>query len=114
MKNKLILSGFIILLLTVGVFAFLYYDTNSKLEEAQIQSKLDKKKALEELEKQYEEAIKLLNSEFLKLHEEYSNQEDNVKYIPYEKLLYVDRDVDTALDIIANYNFNSGADKKKK
>jgi hypothetical protein len=37
-----------------------------------------------------------------------------VKYIPYEKKYYYDRNVDTALFIIAGYNYDTGPAEKSK
>lgn len=32
-----------------------------------------------------------------------------IQYIPYEKLIYADRNLDDALDIISSYQYNKGA-----
>jgi predicted negative regulator of RcsB-dependent stress response len=114
MTNNVIKIIITILLILSGVFAFMYFVTNSKLEQAKSKNLKEKKEALRKLSKrknfEIDSVIKSKNEEYKLL----LNLEQEIKYVPYEKLRYVDRDLDAALDVVSDYKYDSSSGKKKK
>lgn len=105
MKNKLILVGFTILAAALCVSIFLFLKEKSARELADSKYAEEKKEALRQLTDSLNSVFDGKVVEFQMEIEELSNQEQQINYIPYEKLRYVDRNVDTALDTISNYTY---------
>lgn len=110
MKNKLIIGGFIILAVALGIVVFLYLLEKSAREDAENKFAEEKKVALREQADSLNLEFVVKSLEFENKIIELSTREQEIKYIPYEKLRYIDRNVDAALDTIANYRFNQRAE----
>lgn len=103
-----------ILLISSGVFAFMYFTTDSKLEN-ELSKGLDQKvKDLKREAELKDNQMVTIITNFNTRIQDLSDRADNIKYVPYEKLLYVDRDVNTAMDVISSYNYDSGTTGKKR
>jgi hypothetical protein len=109
MKNKLILAGFVLLSITIGVFAFLYFTEKSARLSAEDKYAEEKKEALRNqadiLHVEFETITNDLQSEIHYL----SNLEQEIRYVPYEKAIYIDRSLDDAIIIHTNRKANKRA-----
>jgi hypothetical protein len=107
MKNKILIGLFAIL--TIGIVAqyFIYKNEVSFLEQENLDLLEEKKTDLK----------KVRDSAFVKINEITVNSKNRfdsianippiIKWYPYEKPIFINRDVDSALDIISRYNYNS-------
>lgn len=107
MVNKILSIIVVVLLIAVGVIGFLYFTEKSLREDAENKFAEEKKLALRALTDSLNAEFTVKTVEFEGKITDLSNREQEIKYIPYEKLRYVDRNVDAALDTIAKYRFNS-------
>lgn len=105
MKNKLILGGFILMAIALGFSVFLYLLEKSAREDAENKFAEEKKVALRKQADSLNLEFDVKSVEFEEKITELSTREQEIKYIPYEKLRYIDRNVDAALDTISNYNY---------
>lgn len=109
--NKFIRILLVLSLIALGVMFFIYRN-----------SKLDYEKEISELKEARKEELKAVrDSAFVQIESIVNrsrttydslltiNQE--IKYVPYEKLRYVDRTIDDALDVIADYNYSKTRQK---
>lgn len=104
--NKLFGGIIVVLIIALGIVGVLYFNEKSAREEAQNAFAEEKKAALRELADSLNVEFNVKVEEFEAEITDLSNREQKIKYIPYEKLRYVDRNVDAALDTIAKYRFN--------
>jgi len=107
MKNKLIMAGYIILGCVLGLFIFLYYQEKADRLSAEEKFLHDKKIELREQRDKSLHTIDSVLTILSKVSDSLRLEEKNIKYKPYEKLRYTDRNVDAALDTIAKYHFDS-------
>ncbi len=109
MKTKTILILFSILIIIIGGQYFLYKSRNA-----------DKDQEILDLQEEKKTELKMVrDSAFFKIEELTINSQitfdsileisQEIKYIPYEKLIYADRNLDDALDIISDYKYNKTA-----
>mgnify|MGYP003637504649 CR=1 FL=1 len=105
-KDKLISIRIIVLLVGLGVFIFLYF--NEKSERLLQESKFLKEhqKELRELRYKHLSSIDSISKVLKNTYIELTIEQNNIKYKPYEKFRYIDRNVDAALDTISKYHFN--------
>jgi len=102
LKNILIIA---LLIIAVGLFFYgkmVISDLNDKLDTAE-----DEKK--EELQKVRDSAFTVIDNNIEKSNRKIDSVlslKDKIKYITYEKYYYTDRDLDSALDTIADYRYN--------
>jgi hypothetical protein len=107
LKNKIILIVGAILLAVIVVQYFIFKNQQSFLEQQNL-----------DLQEERKTEIKMVrDSAFVKIKElTISSQEkfdsileinQEIKYIPYEKLIYFDRSLDDALDILSGYKYNT-------
>lgn len=96
----------LVLLIALGVFIFLYFTEKSDRLAAENKYAEEKKQALRELSDS-------LNIEFTNKAQKFQNEinylsnlEQDIKYVPYEKIIYTDRSFDEALDVFANHPAN--------
>ena len=112
MKTKTILIIIGILIIIIGGQYFLYKSQNADKDQEILDLIEDKKVELK----------KVRDSAFFKIKELTINSQitfdsileisQKIKYIPYEKLIYADRNLDDALDIISDYQYN-GTSKRE-
>ncbi len=105
MKTKTILIGFLILIIIIVAQFFYFKMKTSDLEQENLDLQEEKKVELKQVR----------DSAFYKITELTINSKitfdsileisKEIQYIPYERLIYADRNLDTALDIISNYNY---------
>ena len=107
LKSKLITLTYIILLAALGVFIFLYLQEKSERLDAESRFAEEKKLALRNERELNQDKLDSLTVLLQFTAEALREEELNIKYRPYEKLLYTDRTVDAALDTIAVYKFDS-------
>jgi len=112
MKNKLIITGFTILLIILGVFVFLYNTEKKDRLSAENKYAEEKKEALRKLSDSLNDTFEVKTNEFLLEINYLSNLEQKIKYIPYEKDVYPNRTLDDALDVHSKRKANSKSRKK--
>lgn len=112
MKNKLIITGFVLLLIALGVFIFLYNTEKKNRLSEEDKYAQEKKESLrklsDSLNNSFEKKIVQFQSEIKYL----SNLEQKIKYIPYEKDVYPNRTLDDALNVHARRKANTKSKKK--
>jgi hypothetical protein len=106
-KNKIILIVGAILLAVIVVQYFIFKNQQSFLEQQNLDLIEGKKN---ELKKVRDSAFVHIEKLTISSKEKFDsileiNQE--IKYIPYEKLIYFDRSLDDALDILSGYKYNT-------
>jgi uncharacterized membrane protein len=107
--NKIYSFIIIVLLIALGIFVFLYRQEHAdRLSEANKYAN-EKKKALREERDKRIFQVDSLTQVLDRTIQDLRYEEQNIKYKPYEKLRYTDRNVDAALDTISKYNFNSSS-----
>lgn len=112
MKTKTILTIIGILIIIIVIQFFYFKSQNSFL----VQQNLDL------IEEKKVDLKKVRDSAFFKIEELTANSQitfdsileisQEIKYFPYEKLIYVNRSLDDALDIISNYRYNEPAKRE--
>ena len=109
MKTNLHTALYLILLIALGVFVFLYFAEKSERLSAEDKYAEEKKEALRNLSDSLN--IEFNNkTEVFKTEIKYlSNLEKDIKYIPYEKTIYIDRSLDEALDVFSKHSANKRA-----
>lgn len=104
----------IALLLSTSILGFVVVSKNKAISDCE-----NKETVIEK------DKIKKINDSILNLYQNkikaYERKIDSlaklkqqIKYVPYEKYYYSDRNVDTALDIISNYQYDTRARSSKK
>lgn len=88
------------------LLGLLYYSERRGRLSAEQKFYQEKKEALRKQRDSAHKTIDSLTFSLEKTTDSLRIEEQNIKYRPYEKLMYVDRDVDSALDTIAKYRFN--------
>ena len=114
LKNKAILIGLTVLISAIIILLILWLKTVRDLELKAVEVAKEKIEFFEQEKVKKEILLDSLKSEFSKKIEQISNQEQKIKYVPYEKTKYIDRDVDAALDSISKYRYDTGANSEKK
>lgn len=96
-KNTAILA----LIIIIGVFGYFTFFTNDNALDILEQEKLE---AINERDKAFKvrDSLNLVN---IKITDSLRNEELNIKYTVDEKPIYIDRDIDFALDVLTNYNY---------
>jgi len=97
----------IVLIIAVGIFGFLYFTEKSDRLAAESTYADEKKEELRELADSLHTRFDAEITAFQSKIDYLSSIEQDIKYVPYEKLRYTDITVDTALDTIADYSFDS-------
>ena len=111
MTNKII--AFMVFLIFGFLVAYIFI-LNNKLEKLENEFDERRKKEIQLLEEQKNREFKNLIEIFSDSITDLKNQSEKIKYIPYEKAYYMDRDVDTALDVISEDSYDSRSDKEKE
>ena len=106
MKTKTILIIIGILIIVIVGQYFYFKVKTSDLEQENLDLVEEKKVELKQVR----------DSAFVKIEELTINSQiafdsileisQKIKYVPYEKFIYADRNLDDALDIISNYQYN--------
>lgn len=102
LKNYIIIA---LLISLIGLFFFFRIkvkDLENKLDSGEQERKEQLQKVRDSA---YRTIVKTVYESKIKI-DSISKLKDKIKYIPYEKLLYADRDLDSALDTIAEYRYN--------
>lgn len=112
MKTKVILIAFGVLVAVIVAQFFIYKSQKSFLEQENLELQQEKK----------EEIKKVRDSAFVKINDltiDSQNKFDSIlkisqkiKYIPYEKLIYPDRNLNDALDVISDYRYYEAPKRK--
>lgn len=105
-KNKTILIVFGILILAIVGQFFLYKNQKSFLEQENLDLKEEKKVEIKKVRDSAFAKIEEITISSKETFDSILNISQKIKYIPYEKLIYADRNLDDALDIISNYRYN--------
>lgn len=105
-KSKIGLYAIIVLLVALGGMYFYFQNKTSFLESENADLKEEKKNEL----KRVRDSI-ITRNDTLVVHsrkdfDSILRHNFKIKYIPYEKLIYSDRDLDKALDVIQDYEYN--------
>lgn len=108
-KNKII---YILLLVTIGVFAFLYFTEKKDRQTAEEAFLLEKKEALRILSEKLNKEFGTKTNQFKNEIEILKTQEKQIQYVPYTKTIYIDRTLDEALDVFSNHSANRKTEKQ--
>ena len=92
----------VVLMAIIGVFVYFTFFTNDDTLDLIEQEKL---KAIQERDKAFKVRDSLTSAN-IKITDSLRKEEQNIKYVPYEKLIYADRTIDDALDILSNYTYS--------
>ena len=92
----------VVLMAIIGVFVYFTFFTNDDTLDLIEQEKL---KAIQERDKAFKVRDSLTSAN-VKITDSLRKEEQNIKYVPYEKLIYADRTIDDALDILSNYTYS--------
>lgn len=106
MKNKITIFVFTALLILLGVFAFLYFFEKNNRIDAENKFSKEKKEYLRKLSDSLNKTFILKTSDFEIEIDSLINLEKKIKYIPYEKTIYIDRTLDEALDVFSKHSAN--------
>jgi len=110
--SKIGLYVIIALLVSLGGMYFYFSNKMSFLESENADLKEEKKNEL----KRVRDSI-ITRNDTLVVHsrrdfDSILRSNVQIKYIPYEKLIYSNRSLDDALDVISKYRYNEGAKKE--
>ena len=92
----------VVLMAVIGVFVYFTFFANDDTLDLIEQEKL---KAIQERDKAFKVRDSLTSAN-VKITDSLRKEEQNIKYVPYEKLIYADRTIDDALDILSNYTYS--------
>lgn len=111
-KDKIILIGLTTLLISLGVFVFLYLNEKSARIEAENRSDNNEKEYLRSLRDSLQNMFEYKILEFQIEVKKISKLEEEIKYIPYEKVVYPDRNLDDALIILSEHKNNTSSKRE--
>lgn len=103
-KTILIIIGTLIIIIVAQFFYFKI--KTSDLEQENLDLVEDKKDELKQVRDSAFWKITQLTIKSQITFDSILDISQEIKYIPYEKFIYADRNLDDALDIISNYKYN--------
>lgn len=111
-KGKFALYVIIALMCISAGQYFVFKNKVSSLENENADLKEEKKNELKRVRDSATVRIDTLISRSNRSFDSILKQNVEIKYVPYEKLVYPNRTLDDALDVISKYRYNERAEKK--
>jgi hypothetical protein len=107
LSQKLLLALFILMAIAIGIFSFLYFDEKSNRESAESRYLKEKKEYQKTIRDSLVNNNDTIINRFVKENDSLKKLKNEIIYVAYEKYLYADRDLDSALRVISSYRYHS-------
>lgn len=108
MKNISLYAIIILLVACIALGAVIYFK-NNQIEECRQKEIVIKNEKLNKVRDSIINIYQLTLDKYQKEVDSLKTVSKKVIYVPYEKKYYINRDVDTALDIIADYKYDTSS-----